>query len=469
MRRSASTTAVPGPPNGWLGWRHVRRLQTDVLEYVLELKQTFGDCAAFRIGPVKNFLFFHPRHVSQVLVKQSESLAKLPAVKWYFGRWMGRGLLLNEGSFWHTQRRKVRWAMQQVDPERQAEAVVGYTRRVLAEYCRHGTDLAAAFDWLAFALNVHLLLGQEAEQVVDGLHQAACELHAIGIRELARWSLAPDWLPLRSKARLRAAMRHYDAVLLSAAQRRLSAPQGDLLSLLLTAQDRQGGTMGMSPRQARDEAANLLMGGKETVSATLTFACWLLAHHPAVQEQTAYEAAQAFSGCTAGSPDLARLSYTQSVVKEAMRLYPPVYIIARQVRRPIIVDGYRLPRYSQVMLPVYAIHRDPRWFDAPLQFDPGRFSPDAQRRRMPYTYLPFGAGPRSCVGMTLGYQQCVLALATLLHGYRIQPPATPISLRLAADIALHPKDPLPLVLEPRRADVAAEAPACVLQKGVSVT
>ncbi len=468
MLRRASATAVPGPANGWLGWRHVRRLQTDVLGYVLELGQTFGDCVAFRIGPIKNFLFFHPRHVSQLLVKQAESLAKLPAVKWYFGRWMGRGLLLNEGPHWHSQRRKVRWAMQQIDPESQAEAVARYARRALADYCRHGTDLAAAFDWLAFALNVHLLLGQEAEQVVDGLHQAACELHAIGIRELARWSLAPDWLPLRSKARLRTAMRHYDDVLLSAARRRLAAPQNDLLSLLLVAHDRQGGTMGMSPRQARDEAANLLMGGKETVSATLTFACWLLAHHPAVQEQAACEAAQALSGCTEGSPDLAHLSYTQMVIKEAMRLYPPVYILARQIRRPVSVDGYRLPRYSQVMLPVYAIHRDARWFNAPLQFDPRRFEPEAERLRTPYTYLPFGAGPRSCVGMALGYQQCVLVLATLLNEYRIQPPTTPISLRLAADIALHPKDPLPLVLMRRGSKSGAEAPAFGSQNGVPI-
>lgn len=287
---------------------------------------------------------------------------------------MGRGLLLDEGPHWHTQRRKVRWAIQQLDLERQAKAVLRYARRALADYCRHGTDIAAAFDWLAFALNVHLLLGQEAEQVVDGLHQAACELHAIGIHELARWSLAPDWLPLRSKARLRAAMQHYEEVLLSAARRRLAAPHRDLLSLLLTAHVRQGGTTGMSPRQARDEAANLLMAGKETASATLTFACWLLAHHPAVQEQSAPEVAQALSGCRAGSPDLARLSYTQMIVKETMLLYPPVYIMARHVRHPIAADGYQLPRYSQAMLPVFAIHRDPRRFDAPLNSIPAASS-----------------------------------------------------------------------------------------------
>lgn len=458
MLRSARSPSPPGPANGWLGWRHVRRLQEDVLGYVLELGQAFGDCVAFRIGPIKNFVFFHPRHVSQLLVKGAESLAKLPTVKWYFGRWMGRGLLLNEGASWHVQRRKVRWAMQQIDPEAQAEAVVRYTQRTLSAYSRHGSDLAAAFDWLAFALNVHLLLGADADQVLHGLHHAACELHAIGMRELARWSLAPDWLPLRTKARLRAAMRHYDEVLLSAADRRATSPQGDLLSLLLAAHDRQRCSTGMSPRQARDEAANLLMGGKETVSATLTFACWLLAHHLDAQAEARREVDQVLAGRTARAADIPRLSFTQMVVKEAMRLYPPVYLIARQVRRPLVVDGYRLPRYSQVMLPVFAIHRDARWFDSAHEFNPRRFEPQAERQRQPYTYLPFGAGPRSCVGMALGYQQCVLALATLLQAYRVLPPRAPLELRLAADIVLHPKDPLPLVLAYRgdRADAAAD-------------
>jgi cytochrome P450 len=157
---------------------------------------------------------------------------------------MGRGLLLNEGPSWQRQRRKVRWAMQQLAPDAQTQAVSSYARLALERYCRCGTDLAEAFAWLAFALNARLLLGDEADQVVDGLHQAACERHDIGIRDLTRWWLAPDWLPLRSKARLRAAMRHYDAVLLSAAERRAASPQGDLLSLMLRAHDRQGGSRG---------------------------------------------------------------------------------------------------------------------------------------------------------------------------------------------------------------------------------
>ncbi|MCL6501727.1 MAG: cytochrome P450 [Pirellulales bacterium] len=467
MRTPSATP--PGPANGWLGWCHVRRLQADVLQYALELGRRYGDCVAFRIGPIKNFLLYHPRHVEQLLVKQATALAKLPAVKWYFGRWMGRGLLLNEGTAWQSQRRKVRAAMQQIDPESHAATVVRYTLRMLANYCKLGTDLAAAFDRLAFALNVHLLLGDEADSVLEGLHQAACELHAIGIRELARWSLIPDWLPLQSKARLRAARRHYDEVLLSAAQRRAASPQADLLSLLLHASDRHTPGHGMSVRQARDEAANLLMGGKETVSASLTFSCWLLAQHPHVQEEARREVQQTLADRPPHASDVAKLALTQMVIKEAMRLYPPVYIIARQLQRPLWIDGYRLPRFSQVMLPVYAIHRDARWFDAPEEFNPRRFEPEAERRRQPYAYLPFGAGPRRCVGAALGYQQCVLALATLLQSYRLRLPSTPITLRLAADIALHPKDPLPLVIDPLDGHGPATAPACHTHGGMAAT
>lgn len=203
----------------------------------------------------------------------------------------------------------------------------------------------------------------------------------------------------------------------------------------------------MSLRQARDEAANLLMGGKETVSSALTFTALLLAKHPQVQEQAAAEARQVLVGRSPMVGDAANLPLLESIVKEAMRLYPPVHLISREAARNVEIAGYRIRRFSQVHLLVYAMHRDPRWFERPDEFDPARFRPECQKAIRPYAYLPFGAGPRRCVGRFLGFQQCVLAMACLLRDYNLRLAPGQGEPRLTVDIVLHPAEPLRMILD----------------------
>jgi cytochrome P450 len=448
---AASGRLPPGPCNGLTGWRHVRRLRTELLESAVALQREYGDLLTWRIGPVRFYQISHPDMVGELLVKQATSLIKSRVVRWYFQRWMGRGLLLNEGPPWHEQRRKVRWSMQQTPPQAHAPVVVRQARDLLAAHAGSEVDLAAGLDRLAFYLNVRALLGADAEPALEPLYDAANEVHSTGIAELVSLNVLPDWLPLPSKVRLRQAIRRFDEVLLPLAARRRAAgtPGGDLLSWMLVAEDRQAGTCGMSDRQARDEVVNLLMGGKETVGASLTWSCYLLACHPEEQELAAGEARAALAGRDPLLEDFPRLGRVQCVIKEAMRLYPPVYSLAREAIAPVEVGGYRLPRGSQLQVPVYAIHHDERWFAEPERFDSQRFSGDREAALPRYAYLPFGAGPRSCVGKQLGYDQCVLVLAWLLSNYhlRLAPGQGPP--RLATDIVLHPRDPLRFVLTPR--------------------
>jgi cytochrome P450 len=369
---------------------------------------------------------------------------------------MGRGLLLNEGQDWQRQRRKVRWSMQQLDSDRQAAMVVWQTRQLLGPHRGSEVDLAALMDRLAFYFNVRTLLGADSDDVIESIYDAANVLHATGIQELTGWGFLPDWIPTQGKRRLRQALRLYRQTLIDLAAARRAAPpdaERDLLAWMIIAKDVQGKSEGMSDVRACDEAVNLLMGGKETVSATLTWAAYLLATHPAEQERAAQEVREAIGDREATLDDFDRLPYTQNIIQESMRLYPPVYMIAREVARPIMVGGYRIPRRAQVHVPVHALHRDLRWFDRPEEFLPERFDREASLRRRPYSYIPFGVGRRNCVGKKLGYEQCVLVLATLLSEYswRLAPSqGAPV---LATDIVLHPRDPLRMVLTPRETAV----------------
>lgn len=448
---AASRRLPPGPPNGWLGAAHYRAIVTDLLGFSRGLQRDYGDTSSYRIGPIRFYHFCHPDQVRELLVKQSLSLRKLTSVKQYFKRWMGDGLLLNEGAAWQVQRRKVRWALQHLNPEAQAARVLARTARELAA-ARDTVDLAAVMDRLAFGFNLAALIGDDAEREFDAIHAAANVLHSTGLDEMKRWSMAPDWLPTAGKRRLREALQAYRGTLLRLAAHRRAHPrppaERDLLEWLVVARDQQGGSVGMSDRAACDEAVNLLMGGKETVAATLTWAGYLLATHPEEQELARAEVRAVLGERTAGRDDLEQLPYTTGVALESMRLYPPVYFIAREVGRPLVAGGYRLPRGAQLQIAVHLIHRDPRWFDAPDRFDPTRFEPALVAQRPMYSFMPFGAGPRACVGQRTGMSQSLLVLAQLLAGYRIDlapgqgPPA------LETDIVLHPRDPLWVRLTP---------------------
>ncbi|MGD9648805.1 MAG: cytochrome P450 [Pirellulales bacterium] len=482
----AATKYPPGPPNGLFGWRHVGRLKNDLLGFASELQRQYGDCVSYRIGPIRLYQFSHPEQVSEIHVKQADAFHKPQTVKTYFKRWMRTGLLLNEGPDWQQQRRKVRYAMQQMTPDKLAASIAAETSHLAADCQRGEVDVAAAMDRLAFGLNVRALLGIEAPAAIEPLHAAANVMHATGIAELESFSPWPDWLPIPSKNRLRRAMRTFDDILLDAARRREATARGsaehsgagvcdpgipvespvsqrpatilqrttnpdDLLGQLLVAHDRSLRTVGMSPARARDEAVNLLMGGKETVGSTLTFATYLLAMHPEVQDRAADEVQREIGDRPLELTDLPRLPEVTRVIQETMRLYPPVYALTRQVAKPVTIAGYRLRRGSMVMVPLNVVHSDARWWDEPHAFRPERFSDENETHRPPYVYLPFGAGPRSCVGKQMGQAQCVLVLADLLRRFqwRLAPgQGTP---RLKCDIVVHPSEPLRLAFARREA------------------
>lgn len=459
---STSRKYPPGPPNGLLGISHMRRLNSDLLGFLRGLVEDYGDLVTFRIGPARLYVIAHPQQISELLVKQAASLHKFRIVKRYFKRWMGDGLLLNEGSSWQVQRRKMRWAIQQIDPQSRSEVIGRTAQEFLRPVVGQTVDVARLMDRLAFTLNVRTLFGESGEASLDPLYHASDELHRIGVQEMSHWNMLPDWTPTPAKAHLREQMRIYKQRIREQVTSRVSSLEksteqsalqptgpGDLLSAMLRAKDRQGGSSGMTPTQARDEVANLLMGGKETVGATLTWAIWLLAQHADVQQRAAAEVRDVLADRPLEVGDVSRLPYTQWVIKEAMRLYPPVYSITRETIRPIVVGGYRIPKDCILQVPVYAVHRDARWYDRPDEFAPERFRPDIARRRPKYTHIPFGVGKRDCVGKFVGYEQCVLVLAEALRQAEFTLPADAQPPKLATDIVLHPRDPLPVIFHER--------------------
>ena len=264
-----------------------------------------------------------------------------------------------------------------------------------------------------------------------------------------RWFRIREYLPTPSTLRHRRAIRGLDRIVYRIIrQRRASGlDPGDLLTRLLAAQDEGGG--GMTDRQLRDEMVTIFLAGHETTALALTYAFYLLAQHPEVEARLVAELEEVLGDRPPTPDDVPRLRYTDWVIREAMRLYPPAWGIAREATSDCEVGGFQAPRGTQFFLVQWLVHRDPRWYDEPEAFRPGRRADDLERRLPRCAYFPFGDGPRICIGQHFAMMEAVLILAAVARCYRLS--LVPgHRLELVPSITLRPGSGVRVVAHDRR-------------------
>lgn len=229
-----------------------------------------------------------------------------------------------------------------------------------------------------------------------------------------------EHLPLPVVRRAHVARRRLDLWLQETIRRRRDdgVDRGDLLSMLLEAQDSDGSDGGMSDKQARDEVVTLFVAGQETTAVALAWTWFLLSQHPKAAAQLHQELQRVLDGRLPTSADLPSLPYTRVVFAEAMRLYPPAWILERRALRDVRLRDHVIPAGSLVCASQYLVHRDPRWYPEPERFDPTRWLPEVVARRPKFAYFPFGAGTRVCVGEQFAWMEGVLVLATVAQRMR---------------------------------------------------
>ena len=230
----------------------------------------------------------------------------------------------------------------------------------------------------------------------------------------------PGWVPVAGRGRLRRAVEALDRVVLGIiAERRIEGmDRGDLLSMLLSAQDEDG--TGMTDRQLWDEAMTLFIAGHETTALALTWTWALLSRHAAVEEALLAELREVLDGRSPTVTDVSGLRYTEAVIKESMRLYPPVPVVARRATRDVEIGGYLVPSGTQLVMSPWIVQRDASYFPAPETFDPARWLGDATKGLPKFTYFPFGGGPHKCIGTTFAMVEAALLLATIAQKFRLR-------------------------------------------------
>lgn len=409
-----------------------------------------GDAARLRMGPKTLYVFNSAEAAKHVLADNAANYVKgigLVQAK----RAIGDGLLTSEGELWRTQRALIRPAFRHRRIAEQASVVaeeaLALADRLSARKGAGPVDVAEELTGLTLGVLGRTLLDSDLSGF-DGIAAAFEAVQDQAMFELVTLSTLPAWVPLPGQLRFRRARRYLEGVVDRLVRERAGRPAGDDVLSALVASAAAEPDPAVGRRRVRDELVTLLLAGHETTASTLSWALHHIDRHPAVGRRLHDEAVSVLGGRAPEAADLTALAYTGRVVAEAMRLHPPVWMLPRQALADDVVAGWRVPAGVDVAVSPYTLHRNPRYWPEPERFDPDRFDPDrtgpaGAAGRPRYAYIPFGAGPRFCVGSQLGTMEAVFVLAVLARDLRLRSvpfrPAVPepmLSLRVRGGLPM---------------------------------
>jgi cytochrome P450 len=449
----------PGPKDYAFGFFISRRIVRDVLGFYQNLQRQYGDAVYMRLGPFRDYTFFHPDQIREVLVTQAKHFHKMRWQRNVLAQWDGNGLLLSEGDFWLRQRRLVQPAFHPKRFVGYGQIMVDCTQKMLRrweETLRKEREVIIDFNDTMTDLTLDIvartLFGADVPpEKVREIGDAVQVLSEVSIREMS--SPFEFYLPFLQHRRKKWAMRTLDDLVRGfiADRRRTEEDKGDLLSMLLLAVDEEADGKGMTDEQARDEAIVLFLAGHDTTASGLVWAFYALARYPEWTAQVVAEIDRVVGDRPPTATDQPKLVILDRFLKEVLRRWPPaVAVFAREAQTDVEIGGWPLKKGSIVRMLSYVVHHDPRWFPAPEKFDPNRFLPERLAKLPQFAYFPFGGGPRGCIGNTFATLEMMLVIATLLQRYAVSLAPGQGDPELNMLLSLRPKNGLRLKVTPRQ-------------------
>jgi cytochrome P450 len=440
--------SIPGPKElPFIG--SVHRRFSGPLEFFRELQATCGDAARFTLFNERFLLLSDPALVNEVLVTKQHAFRKGKALE---GArvFLGNSLLVSEGEE-HTRQRRL------IQPAFHRGRIAGYAT-IMAGCARQWTDaqqpgaeidLAVEMNRLTLAVVAATLFGSEVDAEAGDIAESLTV-----IIESFNQMLLPLWkywryVPLPANRRLRGAQQKLDATIyrLIAERRSDGRDHGDLLSMLLAAEDAEDAKKRLSDVEIRDQAMTLFLAGHETTANALAWTWHLLAQHDDARARMKGEIAAALGpDRLPGLDDVARLPFTTAVFSEAMRIYPPVWVVGRRALEDVSIGDIAVPRRTIVITSQFLIHHDERWWPDPLAFRPERWLDEAAKDARPkFAYFPFGGGGRVCIGEGFAWTEGVLLLAVMARRWKFEPvPGPPIEIN--PTVTLRPKHGLKMIV-----------------------
>ena len=463
-------SATPPGPIGDPVFGNGRQFADDPFSFMHACADSYGDVVRFDLGPRETYLLTNPADIERVLVADAERYRKPQFGDDAMDTLLGQGLLMSEGDTWQRQRKLANPSFHNRRIAALDATMVDHTRSQLADWNDGDVvDVQLEVARLTVKIIVSAMFGADiTDEEVKTVQE---KLEPLGARfePDPRRFLIPNWVPTRENREFDAAIDTLESVIDGIVERRRgterdpsvdpAGPEGvsvrgpagdgdgdlpmDLLSVLMRARDRGEQT----DENLRDELVTMLLAGHDTTALALTYTFYLLSNHPEARERVAAEAAAATADGPPSAADVREMSYTDRVLNESMRLYPPVYTLFREPKLDVKLGGYRIPEGSALMLSQWVIHRSSRWYDDPDRFDPDRWKPERRSRRPRFAYFPFGGGPRHCIGKAFSLLEAKLILAEVCSRYDLDYEGPELSLR--GSLTMHPNHPVPMRIRER--------------------
>jgi cytochrome P450 len=422
----------------------------DRLTVMTTVAAQYGDAVKLRLGPKALHFFNHPDHAKHILVDNPGNYTKGIGLI-HAKRALGNGLLTSEGDLWKAQRKVIQPVFQAKRISGKADVIAqeaaAMAQRLRAHAGREPLDIREQMTQLALGVLGRSLLEADLGQF-DTMADAFEAVQDQAIFEMMTLSTIPTWVPLPKQLKFRKARNELDHIVAQLAAERGSNPTtngDDILTRLLQANttdpaDPANTNLG----RMRDDLITLLLAGHDTTASTLSWTFHLLDQHPHIWQNVHDEAVAVLGDRTPTLDDLYHLKYTSQVIQEVMRLYPAVWLLPRIATEQDTITGWHVPAGADVVLCPYTLHRHPEFWDHPDTFDPTRFDPGKTASRPRYAYIPFGAGPRVCVGSTLGLMEATIVIATITRDLRLTTtpghhtkPEPMLTLRQAGTLPMH--------------------------------
>jgi cytochrome P450 len=459
---SMAAQRPPGPSSSFFGIPLARRMFQDYVGFHQWLHREHGDAVFMQLGRMHDYCFAHPDLVREALVEKGKSFIRWKYGMEVFSRAHGQSVLITEGTVWQRQRRMLQ-------PVFGPKRFDGYAREVVAGSAaaldklpvNQPMDFEHAMTMLTMDVIMRTMFSSQVPEDGVAASKAVRVLSRAGMKEMFLPFPLPEWvwLPWRPEAnRARATL---DTLVWRFIRQRQAEPgeHDDLLAMLMSAADEEGDQGRLDPQQVRDQCMTAFLAGHETTATALTWWGWAMASHPEIARRAAQEVDAALGGRAPVHADLHHLPYLAQTIKETLRMFPPAAsLFTRQAIEDVQIGEWHIPKGSMVLVTPYVLHHDARWFENPGRFDPDRFSPERSERIPRGAYLPFGLGPRVCIGSNFAAMEMALIAAMLLQRFEFRPLPGQAAPRPMLNVTLRPADGMHLELVRR---VPATSPARV--------
>lgn len=419
------TYKTPPGLNALQLFRLMPELRANTLQAFTNLTGRFGHVVRFK-GLWTTFIFTHPDDIERVLQSNAGNYHKGRSYQ-VMKSTAGNGLFVSEGEFWRRQRRLAQPAFHRKRIAGFAIAMTTSTEEMLEVWHAQAVrgepvEVFSEMSRLTLRIVGKTLFSTDLTEETEAMGRMVEVGQEHTIRRMWQVIRLPESIPTKKHRAYHAAMREGDRVVYDMIGRRRSgekADADDLLAMLMSACDEEGGD-GMSDKQLRDEAFTIMVAGNETTALALAWTWYLLARHTTVEQKLHAELDAVLNSRTPNFEDLANLTYTRMVIQEALRLYPPAWVLGRTSVKDDEVGGYRVPAKSEILIFPYITQRHPDFWERAEEFDPERFAPERSAAHPRYAYFPFGGGPRQCIGNNFAMMEAQLILATIAQRYQLR-------------------------------------------------